>query len=72
MWQDKEGMLDDADFSLAVIAILVNRLGARDGVDTVRITQEDFDNIAYRTLLEGQDMDTHDVLLKIRDKRELS
>lgn len=76
MWRDKEGMFYDDDFTLAVVAILVQRLvdaQVGKGLEpVVRLTQEDFDNIAHRTLLEGQDIDTHDVLLKIVNNRELS
>lgn len=59
--------------SLATIGILVSRLMEAQGTEGIRITQEEYDAIAYATLLEGRDISTGDLVLKISTKRgELS
>jgi len=41
-------MLDNRDFMLCVISVLVNKLGGE-----VCLTQADFDSVAYTRLYEG-------------------
>ena len=59
--------------SLATIGILVSRLMKSQGTEGIRITQEEYDNIAFSTLMEGRDTTTGDLILKVVTKRgELS
>jgi hypothetical protein len=67
-------VLENADgASLATIGILVSRLAALQGLEGVRITQDEYDSIAFSTLMEGRDIVTGDLVLKVTTKRgELS
>lgn len=66
-------LLADHAALMTTLAICVERLLDLGIEDVVRFSQSDYDNIAYKQLLEGYDSSTGEIILKIdHTKRELS
>lgn len=71
MIENKSTSLDDEAFTIATIACLCEKIMTLGGDVAVRLTQADYDSVAYKTLMQGHDVDTGDLLFKFT-KRELS